>query len=85
MRTKGKISVAKAIIEALKDTERMSIEYGTNMVFHKYFLFTDVRSLVGSIYRPDDEQIRRTLSDLRQKGVIDYQFKKNGIYTFKIK
>ena len=85
MNTKGKLSVSKAIIEALKDTERMNIENGANNVFHKYFLFTAVRSKLGSMYRADDEMIGRTMRKLRAKCVIDYTHKHSGIYTFEIK
>lgn len=89
MKTKGKLSVASAIMEALRDIDKQCKINDVQSTFTKHSLFERVKAYCG-VGATDDEQIGRMLRRLRQTGkymgkpTFWYSASKNGIYKFNL-
>lgn len=94
-KTKGKISVERATYLAWLDTCEQCRINGIKEIIHMNTFIDRVRAYVNggsltgvqvaTVYRPMDGQITRRLRELKEGGLLDYEYKDEVYYNIPIK
>lgn len=95
MKTRGRQSVAIAIINALQDIKSNCELNNVAPTFNWYGFTVRLRAYIGSDYSPSDEMIKVRMRKIQRNGFLDrdnnlrtfisYNMGNNGVYKFDVK